>query len=70
MIMIFMYSIIYLYIIFFDLLPIKENNYNWLFKFNLIVICLSFLIVVLVGLNVKLASPSDFIEYIVKLFID
>ncbi len=70
MIMISIYSFVYLYIIFFDLIPIKENNYNRLFKFNLIVICISFLIVILVGFDVKVASPSDFIEHIVKLFIN
>ena len=70
MIMIAIYSLIYLYIIFFDLLPIRENNYDILFKFNLIVICISFLIVILVGFDVKVASPSDFIEHIVKLFIN
>ena len=70
MIMISIYSFVYLYIIIFDLIPIKENNYNRLFKFNLIVICISFLIVILVGFDVKVASPSDFIEHIVKLFIN
>lgn len=69
MIMIAIYSLIYLYIIFFELLPIKENNYDILFKFNLIVICISFFIVILVGLGFKVASPSNFIEHIVKLFI-
>lgn len=70
MIMISIYSFIYLYIIIFDLIPIKENNYNRLFTFNLIIISISFLIVILVGLNFKVANPSDLIEHIVKLFID
>lgn len=69
MIMILLYSIIYLYIIFFDLIPIKKNNYNKLFKFNLFVILISFLIVVLVGLNFRVIYPSDLIENIVNVFI-
>lgn len=68
MLMISIYSFIYLYIIVFDLIPIKENNYDILFRFNLMVISISFLIVVLVGLNVKVVNPSDFIEYIVRFF--
>lgn len=69
MIMILLYSIIYLYIIFFDLIPIKKNNYNKLFKFNLFVILISFLIIVLVDLNFRVIYPSDLIENIVNVFI-
>lgn len=63
------YLSLYLFIIFFDLMPIKENNYKQLFAFNLITICISFLIVILVGLNIKVPNPSNLIEYIVHIFI-
>lgn len=68
MLMISIYFFIYLYIILFDLIPIKKNNYNGLFAFNLIAICISFLIVVLVGLELTVPNPSNFIECIVNLF--
>lgn len=64
------YAFIYIYIIIFDLMPIKENNYKGLFWFNLIIICISFLIVVLVGLNVKVISPSDLIQNVVDIFVE
>lgn len=70
MTMITIYLFLYLYIILFDLMPIKQNNYNKLFTFNLITICIAFLIVVLVGLDLTVPSPANFIEYIVNLFID
>ncbi len=70
MTMITIYLFLYLYIILFDLMPIKQNNYNKLFAFNLITICIAFLIVVLVGLDLTVPSPANFIEYIVNLFID
>lgn len=64
-----LYLSLYLYIILFDLIPIKKNNYKMLFAFNLIVICISFLIVVLVGLGLNVPNPSNLIEDIVKFFI-
>lgn len=67
--MITIYLLIYLYIILFDLMPIKKNNYTKLFIFNLIIICLSFLIVILVGLDLKVPNPSNLIEDIVNIFV-
>lgn len=69
MIMIFIYLLIYLYIIIFDLMPIKKNNYTKLFIFNLITICISFLIVILIGLDLKVPNPSNLIQNIVKIFV-
>lgn len=68
MTMIAIYLFIYLYIILFDLIPIKKNNYKILFAFNLISICISFLIVVLVGLDLTVPNPSNLIENIVNSF--
>ena len=70
MLMILIYLLIYLYIIIFDLMPIKQNNYNRLFRFNLITIFISFLIVIPVGLDLKIPSPSNLIQYIVNIFVD
>lgn len=70
MLMISIYLFIYLYIILFDLVPIKKNNYNKLFTFNLIIIFISFLIVILVGLDLKVPNPSNLIEDMVGFFID
>lgn len=64
------YILLYLYIIIFDLMPIKRNKYKKIFWFNSITICISFLIVVLVGLNIKVISPSDLIQNIVSIFVD
>lgn len=64
------YIFLYLYIIIFDLMPIKKNKYKTLFWFNSITIGISFFIVVLVGLNVKIISPSDIIKNIVNIFVD
>lgn len=61
--------ILYSYIIFFDLVPIKQNNYNNLFRFNLTLMCFSFLIVILVALDLKVPNPSNLIEYIVNIFV-
>lgn len=69
MVMIFIYLLVSLYIILFDLIPIKKNNYNKLFGFNLIIICISFLIVILVGLDLKVPNPSNLIENIVHIFV-
>lgn len=69
MIMITIYSFIYLYIVIFDLMPIKKNKYNKLYTFNLITISISFIIVILVGLDIKVPSPSDFIENMFSIFI-
>lgn len=69
MIMITLYSFIYLYMVIFDLLPIKQNKYNKLYIFNLITIFISFLLVILVALEIKVPSPSDFIEGLVRFFI-
>ncbi|HZK38362.1 MAG TPA: hypothetical protein VFC98_05665 [Clostridia bacterium] len=63
------YLLLYLFIIFYDLVPIKKNGYNKLFAFNLITMCVAFIIVVLVGFNLKVPSPANFIEDIVNLFI-
>lgn len=68
MIMISIYLLIYLYIILFDLMPIKKNNRTKLFMFNLIIICISFLIVILIGLDLKVPNPSILIQSIVKIF--
>ncbi|HZK56719.1 MAG TPA: hypothetical protein VFD17_00285 [Clostridia bacterium] len=69
MAMIVIYLLLYLYIIFYDLMPIKRNNYNKLFAFNLITITVAFILVVLVGFDLRVPSPSDFIEKIVKFFM-
>ena len=69
MIMIIIYLPLYFYIIYFDLLPIKKNNHKNLFLFNLITICISFLIIVLVGLDFKVPSPANLIENIVNILI-
>lgn len=66
MVMISIYTLIYIYFILFDLLPIIQNKYNKLFAFNLIIIFLGFLIVVLVGLDIKVPNPNNLIENIVK----
>ncbi len=63
------YLFFYLYIIIFDLMPIKNNNYIKLFWFNLITICISFLIVILIGLDVRVISPSDLIQNAVHIFV-
>ena len=70
MVIIPIYLFFYLFIIIFDLMPIKKNNYKGLFWFNLITKCFSILIVVLVGLNIKVISPSDLIQNVVEIFID
>lgn len=69
MVMISIYIFIYFFIVFFDLIPIIKNNYNKLFIFNLIILAASFLLVILVGLEIKVPSPSDFIENVVKTII-
>lgn len=69
MAMIVIYLLLYLYIIFYDLIPVKRNNYNKLFTFNLITIIVAFVLVVLTGFDLKVPNPSDFIEKIVKFFI-
>jgi len=69
MLMIFIYSIIFLLIILFDLIPIKKNNYNNEFTFNIIVLTISYLLIILVGLEIKIPSPSDIIENTVNFFI-
>lgn len=69
MLMITLFSFIYLYIVIFDLIPIKQNKYYKLYAFNLITIFISFILVILVGLEIKVPSPSDFIESIVRFFI-
>lgn len=68
MVIIPIYLFLYLYIIFFDLLPIKENNHNILFGFNLFIVSVAFFIVVLVGLKLKIPNPSNLIENIVNVF--
>lgn len=50
-------------------MPIKKNNYTKLFIFNLITICISFLIVILIGLDLKVPNPSNLIQNIVKIFV-
>lgn len=70
MVMILIYLLLSVYIILFDLMPIKKNNYNILFGFNLLIICLSFLIIVLIGLEFKVPNPSDLIQSIVHIFIN
>jgi len=67
--MIFIYSIIFLLIIFFDLVPIKKNNYNNEFTFNIIVLAISYLLIILVGLEIKIPSPSDIIENTINFII-
>jgi hypothetical protein len=69
MAMISIYTFIYLFFVIFDLMPIKQNKYNKLFVFNLIILTMAFLLVVLVGLEYKLPSPSDLIENIVRSII-
>lgn len=69
MTMIVIYLLLYLYIIFYDLVPVKRNNYNKLFTFNLITIIVAFVLAVLVGFDLRVPNPSDFIEKIVKFFI-
>lgn len=63
------YLFLYLSIIFYDMIPIKKNNHTKLFVFNLITMCIAFLIVVLVGLNLKVPNPSNIIEDMVNFFI-
>ena len=63
------YLFLYLYIIIFDLMPIPKDEYKVLYVFNSITLFLSFLIVVLVGLDLKVPNPSNLIQYIVQLFI-
>lgn len=70
MVMIAIYLFLYLYVIWFDMVPIKRNNYNKLFIFNLLTMFIAFIIVILVGFDLKVPNPSDFIENIVNLFID
>lgn len=69
MAMIVIYLLLYLYIIFYDLVPVKRNNYNKLFVFNLITMLVAFVLVILVGFDVMVPNPSDFIERIVKFII-
>lgn len=64
------YLFIYLYVIVFDLYPIKKNQHNIIYYVNLVTIAISFLIVVLVGLNLNVPSPSNLIQYIVELFVN
>lgn len=63
------YSLLYIYIIFYDLVPIRRNNCNKLFVFNLVTMLIAFVLVVLVGFDLNVPNPSDFIENIVNLFI-
>lgn len=69
MIIIPIYLIVYLFIIVFDLMPIKRKKYKGLFALNLATITIAFVIVILVGIEVKVPSPSNFIEKIVRIFI-
>lgn len=69
MAMITIYLFIYLFFIYFDLIPVIQNKYNKVFVFNLIVTIISFTIIILVGLNIKVPNPNDFIETIVRIFI-
>lgn len=64
------YLFVCLYIIIFDLMPIKKNKYKTLFWFNSITIGISFFIVLLLGLKVKVISPSDLIQNIVDIFVN
>lgn len=70
MVIIPIYLSFYLFIILFDLMPMKKNNYKGLFWFNLITICISLFIVILVGLNVKVISPSELIQNVVNIFVE
>ncbi|MFW5648756.1 MAG: hypothetical protein ACOCG5_06670 [Candidatus Alkaliphilus sp. MAG34] len=69
MAMIVIYLLLYLYIIYYDLVPVKRNKYNGVFVFNLITMSIAFVLVVLVGFDVMVPNPSDFIERIVKFII-
>ena len=66
--MIFLYSLIFLYIIYFDLIPLirKKEKYLKLVIFNTIILLLSFTIIVFVGLDLKFPNPNNLIEEIVK----
>ncbi|MGB4312966.1 MAG: hypothetical protein ACOX0L_09225 [Natronincolaceae bacterium] len=66
--MIVIYLFLYLYIVFYDLVPIKRNNYNKLFTFNLVTMLIAFVLVILAGFDLNVPNPSDFIEKIVKFF--
>ena len=69
MAMIVIYLLLYLYIIFYDLVPVKRNNYNKLFIFNSVTMFIAFVLVVLAGFDLNVPNPTDFIEKIVKFFI-
>lgn len=69
MVMILIYLLIYIFILIFDLIPIKRKDYTLLFAFNLTTMIVSFLIVILVSQKLRVPSPSNFIEDIVRFFI-
>lgn len=69
MIIISIYLCLYIFILIFDLIPIIKNNYKKLFWFNIITLSISFLIIILVGLQVKVINPTKVIENIIKKFI-
>ena len=69
MAMIVIFLFVFLFFIYFDLIPIIQNKYTGVFVFNVIVTTMAFAIVVLVAFNIKVPNPSDFIEKIVRIFI-
>lgn len=69
MLFISIYFIIYVYFFYFDLLPIYKDKNSKLYTLNLMIILLSFTIVVLEALNIKVPNPSDLIEGIVRIII-
>ena len=67
MLFISIYFFIYVYFFYFDLLPIYKDKNSKLYTLNLMIILLSFTIVVLKALNIKVPNPSDLIEGIVRI---
>lgn len=63
------YLVVFLYIFYFDLLPIAKNGYTKLYVINIFFTIISLILVILTALNFHVPSLSDFIENILKVII-
>lgn len=66
MIMIILYSSLYILFIFIDLIPAYKNKQNKLFWIYSILLAFSYVILILISLDVKIPSPSPLIKKVVS----
>ena len=67
MVMIALYSLLYVFLIFVDLIPLyknKESKPIWIYT---IIMAFSYIILVLIGIGIKIPSPAPIIIKLVSL---